>query len=347
VILTGADIQAAVWVVRDLEEPLRQRNELPMYVSEPEGASGEIPRGFVLALSGGMRSEHMARPVRGNTANYRGVVLSEAAPPTLGRKHVAVVDQRNAVARTAQDHETRYDEIRQHTLPEREPPAGTPAEARWVREYIQAALDGVAAEQPRSESLRIWAGRASGEAQVMLAFAELIGLGLMGDFKILRVHYREIYDFVFWQQARLDAGVIPELRVARELARGGYAALDDRTRSFTRLGIGEFKADGHAILDDFDPLERRKHPNTPDLLICHSFDTDSVEEKDWNVNTVAPNEREFPLQTHIWVPASPAIERRRRLAVVSLVDVIRILVESGQLRDQPTPWPDALPRNYY
>jgi hypothetical protein len=87
VYLTAADIQGTQWF-HSLEESLQRDQSLAGYINEEAKLIREIPRGFWLVLSGGMKSEHLARPVRGNTTNYRGFVLAETARPTLGRKHV-------------------------------------------------------------------------------------------------------------------------------------------------------------------------------------------------------------------------------------------------------------------
>src|SRR5262249_6309785 len=154
----------------------------------------DIPRGFQLALSGGMRSEHLARGPRSTGAAFRGVILSETALPTLGRKHV--VDQRQAIARAAAEHETTYDQIRRAVLPTAEPRPATAAASKWRREFFVATRKALEGQTPVAD-LYVWAGRESREARVMLAFGELLARGVFGDFRVLRAHLQDIYDFAF------------------------------------------------------------------------------------------------------------------------------------------------------
>jgi hypothetical protein len=340
--LSAADVQAAE-EIHKLEERLRERNELPTYINETDKEVAEIPRGFQAALSGGMRSEYVARPPRSTGAAFRGIILAETARPTLGRKHV--MDQRTAIARAAQAHERVYDDLRKAVLPTAEPPPTTPAAARWRREFHQAVVSSLGSQEPLTDSLGVWAGEESREARVMLTFGALLSHGAFGELRVLRAHLKDIYDFAFYYRAEIAEGMIPSRQIADRLQAGGYAEI--QSGHFLRYGIGEFKAYGEDLFEDFDDLEPRKMPDTPDLLVCWSFEQAVVEDGPWVVEGVSEMTQEFPGQTHLWIPQRGEIRRERPLPVVSLATLISQRVATGDLQGAPQPWPDVLPNVYY
>ncbi len=218
VLLSGADIQAAE-EIHKLEELLQRDGQLPAYRDEMDKEIATIPRGFQLALSGGMRSEYLARAPRGTSAAFRGVILSETARPTLGRKHV--LDQRSSIPRGAASHESAYDAIRKAVLPAAEPPPATPAAARWRREFFVKVRESLESQPPSSRNLATWAGQESREARVMLMFGELLGRGEFGDLRVLRAHLRDIYDFAFLQTVDVSATSVPSAGLARHAPAAG------------------------------------------------------------------------------------------------------------------------------
>jgi len=341
--LSAADIQVSD-LVHELEANLEGSEELPQQVDELGKMVGEIQRGFQLALSGGMRSEYSARAPRSTSAAFRGIVLSETARPTLGRKHV--VDQRAAIARAAVEHETTYNDIRKAVMPTAEPPPATPAAARWKRDYFIRARGDLESQVPPSESLNVWAGRESREARVMIAYGDLLARGVFGDMRILRAHLQDIYDFAFLYRVPLLAGSIPNSALAGTLATGGYVKIDGNPRVMSRYGIGEFKEKGEDVIDDFSSDDPRKMPDTPDLLVCWSFAKDEVEDASWIVELATPDTAEFEGQTHVWVPDRREVRRERGLAVIAIADLLETLVAAGTLAGAP-PWPDTLPDVYY
>lgn len=342
VLLSAADIQAAE-EIHKLEELLRGEEELPAYRDELDREIATIPRGFQLALSGGMRSEYLARAPRGTSAGFRGIILSETARPTLGRKHV--MDQRSAIPRGAGSHESAYDSTRKLVLPAAEPPPATPAAARWRREFFDAVRGALEPQPPASEEIATWAGQESREARVMVLFGELLGRGMLGDFRVLRAHLRDIYDFAFLQTVEVSATSVPSAGLADTLRQQGHAVLSGT--QYKRYGIGEFKAVGESLFDDFDPGEPRKAPDTPDLLVCWRFDTAVVEDGPWTVEAAAPETSEFVGQTHIWQPIRGEVARARALPVIALEAFLEQRVNAGELAGPPAPWPDRLPDVYY
>jgi hypothetical protein len=344
--LSAADLQPAKELLQPLERSLISQELLPGYIDEYDDLISIIPRGFQLALSGGMRSEHVARQPRSISAAFRGIVLAETAPPTLGRKHV--VDQRQAIAKAAADHEQQYDDVRRRVLPEAVPPPATPAMARWKRDFFTLVRTDVASQVPPSESLRVWASRASREARVMIVFGELLGHGRFGDFRILRAHLTEKYDFAFLYRATLGRpDAVPTMAVANEMQRGGYAIWDRGTGLYQVYGIGEFKAVGDDLFDDFNEDDPRKAADTIDLLVCWDFDADVVGDQSWVVANADPTNTEFPGQTHVWIPRAGNIRRTRRLPVISINHLVQNAVASGQFTGPPSPWPGLLPDVYY
>ena len=181
----------------------------------------------------------------------------------------------------------------------------------------------------------------------MLAFADLLGRGLFGDVRVLRAHLQDIYDFAFIQRAELAADSIPRLALADTLSSGGYAMTEGSGRRYLRYGIGEFKASGEALLDDFNVDEPRKAPDTPDLLVCWDFDKTEVEDRPWVVEEVAPDTMEFKGQTHLWRPLAE-VRRDRVLPVIALADLLNVLVSNEEMAKPPVVWPDPeIPEVYY
>src|SRR5581483_418455 len=154
VLLGGGDVQWSK-VVHNLETEFEAANALPGFEADGE-MTAQIPRGFGVALSGGMRSELIARPPKGNTGDYRGLILSETAAPTLGRKYV--MDQRAAIPRSARGFEAKYNELRKRLLPAGEPLPQTPAAFQWLRHYVQTAIDSASLEPPSAAEIGTWAG---------------------------------------------------------------------------------------------------------------------------------------------------------------------------------------------
>ncbi|MEU3551652.1 ATP-binding protein [Streptomyces longwoodensis] len=340
--LSAADVQAAD-LVHQLEDDLRAGGALPEFIDELERTSGDVPRGFQLALSGGMRSEHLARAPRSTGAAYRGIILSETAQPTLGRKYV--VDQRTAIAKAAAEHEVVYDAIRRAVLPSSEPPPATPAALKWKREFFNSTVSDLKNQPPKSSDVHIWCGRESLEARVMLGFGELLARGYIGDMRILRAHLQDVYDFAFLYRAKMEAGSYPSMPLAETLKDGGYLEID-RRGYLRRYGIGEFKEKGESILGDFDPKNPRKSPNTPDLLVCWSFSKEEVEGYPWGVLDATPENSEFQGQTHLWQPNRGEVPRERGLPVISISALLDRLLQAQDIHAGPD-WPETLPDVYY
>lgn len=341
VLLSAADIQSAK-ALADLADEIRAAGRLPGRRDELGDDVYEIPRGFQLALSGGMRSEHLARPPRAASAAFRGIILSETARPTLGRKYV--MDQREAIPRGAQRHERAYDDIRKLVIPAAEPPPTSPRAARWRRDFFEATRGDLEGQVPLSDA-GLWFGAESREARVMHWFAFLLAKEAFGELILLRGHLTEIYDFVFVQRADI-AGPIPARALADRLIDEGWAT--KHAGSYARYGIGEFKADGEDLLQDFDPTSPRKAPDTPDLLVCWNFTQQVVEEYGWTVEAPTAETKEFAGQTHLWLPRTAEEQKRSRaLAVIALEDLIQQLVADDVLPAPPRPWPDALPPVYF
>lgn len=337
VYLSAADIQDTDWF-HAYEKQLVAGDRLPTSVNEDGEAENAIPRGFIVAFSGGMVSEYLAKEPRGNNGNFRGVVLAETTRPTLGRKHV--LDQRTAIPKAAQSHITRYESVRSKTLIRRQPTgAGTPASARWRRDFIVEAIDAVRQHRPVTADLQVWASPDSAEGRVALAFGELLGRGNMGEFRVLRCHLPDVYDFVFLQRSNQN----PLTARLHALVQDGYATYDGSTHTYLRYGIGEFKAEGHRLLNDLVPTPGRKNVDTPDLLVCWDFDPAYLEERDWTVNATPREDAEYPLQTHEWRAPEG---RGRSLPVIALGQAITTVVGEGALSGPPEPWPGALP-DYY
>lgn len=341
VYLSAAEIQGAESVI-GAEKLLDERRLIPAFVDASDTRVAAVPRGFQLALSGGMRAEHLARPPVGNMAMLRGIVLAETARPTLGRKYV--MDQREAIPKAARDHQNAYEDVRSKVRPQAVPPVATPAQARWRREFF----DGVIADHqhgpPLSRDLRTWATDDSREARVMLVFGELLAKGYFKGIRVLRVHLQDRYDFAYLLTSDLTSEDIPNTSVAEKLAQAGYA--EKKAKKYHMYGVGEFKAVGQDVFDDFDPTTPRKSPDTLDLLVCWSFSEQQVDAQSWSVEEATTLTSEVPGQTHLWIPGGDDFKRSRPLPIISLATVIEAEVEAGALAPPPEPWPASLPDNY-
>ncbi|MFT3953804.1 MAG: hypothetical protein QM722_05230 [Piscinibacter sp.] len=340
VYLSGAEIQPADPVFQAVED--YHANSLPSYIDDNGKMVATIPRGFNLALSGGMRAELLVRPPRSTSAAFRGFVLVENLRPTLGRKHV--MDQRQAPAKVAAEHERDYDEIRRKLLPTAVPPVASPAAAKWRREFFERVIADLKTQVPLSGDLYCYAGSESLEARVMLIFAELLQKTVFGDLRVLRAHLQDRYDFAFLYHGVAGSAGDPTMTMSSQLSAGGWIELNGS--AFLRYGIGEFKAHGDDVFDDFDVKEPRKAPDTIDLLVCWNFDEERVAEENWTSDVVADSTREFAGQTHTWTATSTSqYPRQRQLAVVSLSTLLDQSVAATKLNAAPAPW--ALPGSYY
>jgi hypothetical protein len=342
--LVGAEIQDARELAREAESLLEDRDELPGRLDDDGIEDLSIQRGYHYAVSGGMKAEYLVKPPKSTTAAFRGFVLSETAEPTLGRKYV--LDQRNAIVKAAGSHENLYDDVRRSVLPDSAPPVSSPAAARWRREFFVGVREDADKSAPASNSLATWAGSESREAMVMLMFSELVQLGAFGDLRILRAHLKDKYDFAFLYQGNVAKDRGPNSVMTRKLSNNGWTKTD-KEGNFQRYGIGEFKIEGDIVFDDFDPDEPRKSSNAIDLLVCWSFDAETVEDMDWIVEPVNQNNREFQGQTHVWRPGGKRYKRPRNLAVASLIDLVKSMKDKGELEPEPSNWPSPLPEVYF
>ena len=341
--LSGAEIQAKE-LTDQVRSSLCATNELPGFTNEESKKIFDIPRGFFYCFSGGMRSELLVRAPKGNTGAIRGFVLSENPYPTLGRKHV--MDQRTAPAKVAQEHETAYDSsVRKKVLTGSAVSGLTPASLKWRQEFFAKVIPNQQQEQPLSRDLYIWGSEHSFEARVMLSFAELVARGVFGDFRVIAAHLRDVYDFAFLQHFKYGAKQEMLAPTAVKLFADKWCQKVDKTTGL-RYGIGEFKYEGADILSEFTETDKRKSADTPDLLVCWTFDPDKVDGKGWLTEDVTPATREFLGQTHVWQDKNASRQRVRNLAVVALSDVIAKLVADKKLAGPPAPWPDSLPKYY-
>ena len=344
VLLSAADIQPAAFVTK-LQTKLRDEQKLPCYTDENDELQGVITRGFQLALSGGMLSQYLARAPRSTSAAFRGVILSETARPTLGRKYV--MDQRESIPKTAAEHETVYGDIRKKVLPDSSPPPATPAAARWRREFFELLIADLTDQVPLSNDMRVWAGSESREARTMIVYGELLNRNVFGNVRVLRTHLQDKYDFAFLYKATIGEEHSPTAVIAEEMKQAGYAQWNEQSGDYLLYGIGEFKAEGQSIFDDFNEDDPRKSANTIDLLVCWDFDPVLVEDRGWIVESEIEAQRDFQGQTHIWRPGEGERRRSRRLAVVSLDSLIQAQVASQSMSPPPIGWPDCLPDLYF
>lgn len=344
ILLSCAEIQSADAVTRQVERTLTSAQTLPGWMDSDGNSHHEVPKGFQLALSGGMRSEYVAREPRSVSAGFRGFVLAETARPTLGRK--SILDQRTAIPRAARSHENEYDDLRKKVLPRSMPPPATPAAAKWRREFFQGVIEDLKTQPPLSEDLNVWASEGSQEARTMLTFAELLAKGFFGPMKILRCHLTEKYDFAFLYSAKVGMDSAPSPNVAALRGKDLYAKYDPKSGEYYYYGIGEFKSYGHTVFIDFNPDQPRKSPNTIDLLVCSDFKTEIVEEYGWRVEEAVNHEVDFAGQTHIWRPGGEQFKRDRPLAVSSLRHLLASLEKKGVIAGPPRDWPKQLRELY-
>lgn len=343
VFLTAAEIQPAKPVLEAIEK--EQEEVLPHFLDDANREIATLPRGMYLALSGGMRSEYVALEPKSSSAAYRGIVLAETARPTLGRKYT--LDQRTAIPAAARRHATIYENIRRMVVAQGQPVLLGPAGHRWRRQLWDDLKSALELESPPCSSLRIWGSAKSGEARVMLTFADLAQQGTFGDIRILHSHLRDIYDFQFLY--RWNAGVVggPLPSRSNALVQEGWA--DPVGNGFRRWGIGEFKNDGAAVLGELTPgsSDWRKNPDSIDLLVCWSFNPALVASAGWISDSVSDLNCEFEGQTHVWRATSPEITRTRALPVVALKDLIEQRLAGGVFEQVAGGWDGAVGDNYY
>jgi hypothetical protein len=336
--LSAADIQPAE-IIRDLEADLGKDDTLPGLIGDTGEPVIEIPRGFQVAVSGGMRTEYRAREPKSTSAAFRGIVLQENQPPTLGRK--TVVDQRRLLPKVAQDHEQSYEDVRKRVVGKAEPEPQTLASAIWRIQHFDRIRTGLRHQQPQSADLRNWAGNGSGEARVMLTFGELLGRGYFKELHILECGLQHAYDFSFIQF--LKSGDI-DAEVRRALVDAGYVVkVPASSNSYFRYGLGEFKNTGETVLGEFVQTRTQKQADTIDLLICHTFNEDAVAEQGWMSGVAEPGTIQFPGQTHTWQPATGYRYRSRALPVIALEHMIGAEVAAGHLAPFTEKWPEVLP----
>ncbi|MDM2496035.1 ATP-binding protein [Mycobacteroides abscessus] len=334
--LSAAEIQPAD-IVKELESDLDQAQALPGLLGDLGDVVAEIPRGFQVAVSGGMRTEYRAREPKSTAAAFRGIVLQENQTPTLGRRHV--VDQRMSLPKVAADHERTYEDVRKKLVGKAEPQPQTLASATWRLEHIERIRNDLRNQKPLSQNTAIWAGKNSGEARVMLTFAELLALGAFGRVVLLECGLAHAYDFTFLQDT--SGELDPE--VQRKLVEAGYAkARKGTTSQYFRYGLGEFKDDGEKVLREFDENIKQKQADTIDLLVCYSFDEEDVTDQGWTSSIADESTREFIGQTHAWQPGPGYTLRQRALAVVSLETLVAGLIDAGKQNVFADPWPDVL-----
>jgi hypothetical protein len=334
--LSAAEIQPAD-IVKDLESDLDGAKARPGLVGDQGNVVAEIPRGFQVAVSGGMRTEYRAREPKSTAAAFRGIVLQENQTPTLGRRHV--VDQRMSLPKVAADHEHAYEDVRKKLVGKAEPQPQTLASATWRLEHIERIRTDLRHQKPLSQSTFIWAGKNSGEARVMLAFAELLSQGAFGTIFLLECGLAHAYDFTFLQDT--SGELDPE--VQRKLVEAGYSKRrKGTTDKYFRYGLGEFKDDGEKVLREFDENIKQKQADTIDLLVCYAFDEENVTDRGWTSSVADESTREFIGQTHVWQPGPTYTLRQRALAVVSLQALATSLIQTDKQQAFTQPWPDVL-----
>ena len=225
VILAGAEIQQANFVT-NLATRWQDEDIFPSrWDATREEEVSEIPRGFYLSFSGGMLSTYKALEPTGNNAMFRGVVLSEKSAPTLARRHMTdVLDGRTAVSTAASRHTRRYNDLRIFIRDEGEGGGdGGPNRYRARRTLFDETLADLRTEKPERDSLAVWAGVGSGEARVMLLYAELLGKGFFGNCKIIRCGLSDQYDFLLYQETELNDDSYPKPAKGNSLSQDGWA----------------------------------------------------------------------------------------------------------------------------
>lgn len=340
--LSAAEIQSAELIKELVEKPLKDKEELPGFIGVKDEFIGNVPRGFQLALSGGMKTQYFAIEPYRNVAAFRGIILSETAKPTLGRKHV--MDQRTHIPKASMEHVNTYDSARKDTLPKASPKPTSPKEHKWRREQIERTVDEIRCQPIEYSNINIWAGKESREAKVMLLFGELIGLGVITHMNVLRTHLSDKYDFYYL--SKVPKGISPSCAYLSELSSSGFVDGDD-PELYVTYGVGEFKYNGTDVIVDFDTKDSRKSPNMIDLLVCWDFDEGNVSDKGWNSAVVTERNRIHPAQTHSWTSTVKSL-RERELAVISLKSLMEISREAGILEQRGGAWGDTdLPEVYY
>lgn len=338
--LVAAEIQASKPTLQSIED---EASQLLDYTYESGESAPKLPRGIYLALSGGMKSEYIALPPISTNAAFRGVVVAETAQPTLGRKYT--MDQRTSIPNAARAFARANEDVRKKTIPSGQPVITGPALNKWLRNLWTKALDEVAADPPNAD-IAVWAATSSGEAKVMLIFADLLGRGFFGRTKILRCSLKDIYDFQMVYRWGSSEQHGPTGSQSQSLVQVGYVS--DEGNEYRRLAIGEFKGQGDSILKEFDPSgsDWRKNPDSIDLLVCWDFDESALGET-WTSITVEENREllEFQGQTHVWQP-SGEVKRTRPLAVISLKDFIEKAKTGGAI-EEVDDWRDVVGDNYY
>lgn len=339
--LAASEIQASKPTLQAIEEDSDQL--LIEYSTEAGDAAPLIPRGIFLALSGGMRSEYVALSALSTNAAFRGIILAESAQPTLGRKYT--LDQRTAIPNAAKSFTRAYEDVRKSTIPSGQPVLSGPALNKWQRNLWKNTLTELEMDPPFAD-INIWAATASGEAKVMLTYAELLGRDLLGDVRVLRCALKDIYDFQFVYRWKTGDDGSPSGSHSQTLVQNGFVDRDGD--GYRRLAIGEFKAQGDSVLKEFDATgtDWRKNPNSIDLLVCWDFDESGLDES-WTSALSKTNYElvEFPRQTHVWIPAAGA-KRTRPLAVIALKTLLDQLVETNVLEGVDN-WRSDVGDNYY
>jgi hypothetical protein len=340
VYLVAGEIQASKPTLQSIED---DACGLLSYQNESGESAQKLPRGIFLALSGGMKSEYVALPAISTNAAFRGVILAESAQPTLGRKYT--MDQRTAIPNGAKAFARTNEDVRKKTIPSGQPVITGPALHKWLRHLWTKTLEELDADPPFADTA-IWAATSSGEAKVMLLYAELLGQKHFGRLKLLRCSLKDIYDFQFvyrWKSAEVGA---PSGSQSQSLVQNGYVSHEGT--EYRRLAIGEFKGQGDTILGEFDPsgVDWRKNPDSIDLLVCWDFDETALGEA-WTSTVVDENNelREFAGQTHLWMP-SGSVTRTRPLAVVSLKSLLEKLTNAGTTASVED-WRQQVGENYY
>lgn len=341
--VSGAEIQPAGTLLQQAEDRLKSLDALPEYLDENDKAIGGIPRGFFLGLSGGMRAELHVRPPRGITHAYYAFVLSDDIRPTLGRKHV--LDQRTGPPKAATDLENRFEEFRKKTLPKAVPPMATPAAHKWRRDFFNQVIADIKSDPPLTDGLHVRASSSSLEARVMLLFGELLGKSKFGFLDVLRAHLQDKYDFAFIYKAKLGEPDGVTISMGQQLAHAGYAETLNANSEMLRYGLGEFKAEGASVLDDFDENNPRKSADAIDLLVCWDFDEERLKTEGAQVDVVDDSNREFEGQTHVWKLGATKWKRQRTLCVTSLKNLVQQMIEKSELSGAPLS--DWLPDNYF
>jgi hypothetical protein len=332
-VLSAAEVQQTDCFQSFVDE-LRNNSSLPIRPDGPHG--GSLWRGFYLGLSGGLLCAAEVQGTKGNDGNYRGVALAEEVPPSLARKHISNdLGGNTTIPIAARNHTQLYDDCRKLLKPASGGHTGG-ALYKKRREYFDELLKELAATPTTTSGIFTWAPGSSGEARVMLVFAELMSKKMFGDFRVLKCGLRDTYDFAFIYNTTISGTSVPGSIIASELESQGrcdYQKTGPKAGRFLRLGIGEFKADGVSILDDSKRLDPLKNADAIDVLVCWHFDDKSLEVAGWDSERLSSDsEREFPMQTHRWTSQPGAdVERDTNLAVISLEEVIKDLVASSKL----------------